>query len=272
MSRREDEETQGQREKEGRAAMLELDRIYCGDCLELMKEIPDKSIDMILCDLPYGITDNQWDKRIPEHSLWEQYKRIAKRNAAIVLFATMSFAVDLINSNRKMFRYDLIWHKTNPVGFFNSGKMPLRAHEIILVFYQKLPIFNKIGGHVKPNLKKRAPNSTNQNYGTTPRTDTKNRGIACPTSVLKYSNNVNNNLGHGTQKPLDLCEWLIRSYSNDGNTVLDNCIGSGTTAVAAKRTGRHFIGIELSPEYCEIARKRIAAVPVNLSRFAEAGP
>ena len=247
-----------------------IDVIIQGDCLEEMKKLPDGCIDMILCDLPYGTTENHWDTIIPFHLLWEQYRRIAKKNTAMVFTAAQPFATDLINSARDMFRYDIVWHKTMPVGFFNSGKMPLRAHELVLVFYRGLPTYNPQGNHCKPGIRKRNASWAGHNYHNTPLTDTKNRGITTPTSVVVFSNNNNDNVGHGTQKPVALFEYLIKTYTNEGDLVLDNCIGSGTTAVAAKRTGRHFIGIELSPEYCEIARKRVAAVPARLDRWAEA--
>lgn len=245
-------------------------QLFKGDCLEVMKSIPDKSVDMVLCDLPYGTTACKWDNVIPFEPLWECYNRIIKDNGAILLFSAQPFTTDLICSNRKNFRYEIIWQKTQVSGFLNANKMPLRAHENILVFYKKLPTYNpiktcvnqkNIGRARKPNLVR------SQQYGTTMlRTIYVETGLRYPTDVIKFSNwngtlfgkNVSH-VKHPTAKPVDLLEYLIKSYSNPGDTILDNCMGSGSTGVACVNTNRHFIGIELDDKYFSISKDRIEA-------------
>lgn len=236
---------------------METNKIYQGDCLELMKQIEDKSIDLILCDLPYGVTArNEWDKIIHFDKLWEQYKRIIKDNGVIILTATQPFASMLIMSNLEMFKYDLIWDKKAVTGFLNAKKMPLRRHESILVFYKNLPTYNPIKTKGKL-IKKCTKAKQTSNYN-----DASNRPEPYmsdeyyPTSILEIGNGRVKN-GHPTQKPTELFEYLIKTYTNEGDLVLDNCIGSGTTAVACIKTNRKFIGMELSEEYCKIANKRI---------------
>lgn len=245
-------------------------QLFNGDCLEVMKSIPDKSIDMVLCDMPYGTTACKWDVPLPLKQLWEQYDRITKKNAAILLFSAQPFTTDLICSNRKNFRYEIIWQKTQLQGFLNANKMPLRAHENILVFYKKLPTYNPIKTSVNPKDigRVRKPNMIrSQQYGTTmPRTIWVETGLRYPTDVIKFSNwngtifgkNVSH-IKHATAKPVDLLEYLIKSYSNPGDTILDNCMGSGSTGVACVNTNRDFIGIELDDKYFSIAKDRIEA-------------
>ena len=234
-----------------------------GDCLELMKTIPDRSIDMILCDLPYGVTKNHWDITIPFDKLWNLYNRIIKDNGAIVLFADGIFMSKLMLSNLKMWRYNLIWDKVSPSGFLNANRMPLRRTEEICVFYKKLPTYNpqKIKG--KPSHSKgRIKENKNNNYGEFKFVDnSKELGdMKYPTSLLKFSKVSPSKMQHPTQKPIDLLEYLIKTYSNEGDTVLDNCMGSGSTGVSALKTGRNFIGIELDENYFQIAKKRIEEV------------
>ena len=233
--------------------------LWQGDCLELMKNIPDKSIDMILCDLPYGTTNNKWDKKIDLQALWEQYKRIIKVNAAIVLFSQMPFCVDLIVSNRKWFRYEWIWQKAQGTGHLNANRMPLKIHENILIFYDKLPTYNpqKTYGHAYYRAK-HYKGSTN--YGKQDECETICAdGSRYPTDVIKYAqcNCTKEKPIHPTQKPVDLLEYLIKTYTNEGETVLDNCMGSGSTGVACVNTNRDFIGIELDENYFQIAKNRI---------------
>lgn len=233
----------------------ELDVIYEGDCLDILPTLPDNSIDMILCDLPYGTTANEWDKPIDLGSLWQQYLRIAKPNTAIVLTAQGLFTHDLIESCRKYYRYSLIWQKTNPQGYLLANVAPLRCHEDILVFYQTAPVYNpqKTRGK-KWSVNRRGKNS---NYNKV-RTSSKCKdGYRYPTSVITLSNRAEHTQ-HPTQKPVSLFEYLIRTYTNPRAVILDNCIGSGTTAVAAINAGRHYIGIEKNPEYVTIARNRAA--------------
>ena len=239
-----------------------------GDCLEVMKSIPDKSIDMVLCDLPYGTTACKWDVPLPLKQLWEQYDRITKKNAAILLFSAQPFTTDLICSNRKNFRYEIIWQKTNAQGFLNANKMPLRAHENILVFYKNLPTYNPNKNKCERHRScKKNGLGRSQQYGRTMmHTIWVETGLRYPTDVIKFSNwngslfgkNVSH-VKHPTAKPVDLLEYLIKSYSNPGDTILDNCMGSGSTGVACVNTNRDFIGIELDDNYFSIAKDRIEA-------------
>jgi len=237
--------------------MLELNKIYQGDCLEVMQSIDDKSIDMILCDLPYGTTACKWDNVIPFEPLWLQYKRIIKDNGAIVLTAVQIFASQLIMSRPNLFKYDLIWKKTIASGQLNVNRMPLRLHEHILVFYKKQPTYNQQFTKGKPYVIDRKATYKGEGYNKQTDSFKSNNGFRHPTSVLEFSNPRIKG-GHPTQKPIELFEWLVKTYTNEGDIVLDNTIGSGTTAIACINTNRNFIGIELSPEYCEIANKRIS--------------
>ena len=247
--------------------MVELNTIYNEDCLEGMKKIPDGAIDMVLCDPPFGTTANYWDKRIPFEPLWEQYKRITKKNAAIVLFSQLPFGAELIMSNRKMFRYEWIWEKNFGVGFLQAHKMPLRAHENILVFYQKLPTYNpqKTKAEKKCSCRSRNKDTCNV-YSIRGRKSEKyiykDDGYRFPKDIQKFQtpNTTSGRVVHPTQKPVDLLEYLIKTYTNEGELVLDNCIGSGSTAVAAINTNRNFIGFETDKKYFDIACKRIKEV------------
>ena len=247
---------------------LTINTIHEGDCLELMKQIPDGSVDMILCDLPYGTTAAKWDSVIPFEQLWAEYERVIKPNGAIVLTAAQPFTSVLIVSNLKLFRYQWYWLKNKVTGFANAKKQPLRNVEDVLVFYKKLPTYNP-QGLVRIDKKKKNGKSVG---GETLRTDIeKSAGKgSLRTAGREYIQEFTNyprqalqvdcepKTSHPTQKPVALFEYLIRTYTNEGETVLDNCIGSGTTAVAAINTGRNFIGIEQESEYVEVARKRIA--------------
>ena len=242
-------------------------KLMQGDCLELMASIPDGSVDMVLCDLPYGTTACKWDTVIPFEPLWEQYKRVIKDNGAIVLFSSQPFTTDLIASNRKMFRYEIIWEKTQAQGFLNANKMPLRAHENICVFYKRLPTYNPQKKKVerKDIGRVRQVNAMrSQQYREMDRTIWVETGERYPTDVVKFSNwngalfgNTKKHVKHPTSKPVPLLEYLIKTYTNEGETVLDNCMGSGSTGVACVNTGRHFIGMELDPDYFRIAEERI---------------
>ncbi|EKI4464083.1 site-specific DNA-methyltransferase [Staphylococcus pseudintermedius] len=236
--------------------MVELNKIYNEDCLEGMKRIPDKSVDMILCDLPYGTTRNKWDIVIDLEKLWEQYKRVIKDNGAIALTAAQPFETRLVNSNPKMFKYDLIWKKNLPTGFLNAKRMPLRSHESVLIFYKKPPVYNAIMRKGRFRNKGNTGRKGGRCYGETKRYESWNDEYY-PTSVIEVSNANQKEKIHPTQKPVELFEWLIKTYTNEGDTVLDNCIGSGTTAIACMNTGRNYIGYELDKEYYDVAIERI---------------
>jgi len=249
---------------------MELNRIYHGDCLEVMKDIPDGSVDMILCDLPYGTTRLEWDNVIPFDKLWEQYFRVAKENAAFVLTAQQPFATDLINSCRKHFRYEIIWQKTQVMGFLDAKRKPLRTHENILLFYRKLPTYNPQKTQVEKDKQSWGRKRTNSGgfdgYQEFRKPDYVyvEDGSRFPTSVLKISSwngalfgKTDKAVTHPTQKPVPLFEWLIKTYTNEGETVLDNCSGSGTTAIACIRNNRNYICIEKNEQYYNDSLKRI---------------
>jgi len=230
-----------------------------GDCLELMSEMPNNSVDMICCDMPYGTTNCRWDTTIDLEKLWKHYQRITKDDGAIVLFAQTPFDKVLGCSNLDWLRYEIIWEKTHPTGHLNAKKMPMKAHENILVFYKKLPTYNpqKTTGHIRKTAVKRGdktPVYGEQSFDELPYDSTDRY----PRSVLTLPSDKQKSKLHPTQKPLALIEWLIRTYSHEGDTVLDNCMGSGTTGEACKNLNRKFIGIELDQDYFEIAQDRIA--------------
>jgi DNA modification methylase len=229
------------------------------DCLEGMKYIEDKSIDMILCDLPYGTTKCKWDSIIDLEELWKQYNRIIKDNGAIVLTSDEPFTTILIHSNLKMFRYKWIWDKVKPNGFLNAKKMPLKRYEEICVFYKALPTYN-------PKMEKgkmRNKKAYNKNAGSGEMVYGKFENLdnwsdeKYPTNIIEISNASQKDKFHPTQKPVQLFEYLIKTYTNEGDIVLDNCIGSGTTAIASINTNRKYIGFELEKEYYEASLERI---------------
>jgi len=247
-------------------------KLIHGDCLEEMKKIPDKSIDMILCDLPYGTTACKWDTVIPFEPLWEQYKRIIKDNGVIVLTAAQPFTSALVMSNIKMFRYEWVWHKTKVSGFLEAKNKPLNTHETVLVFSK-----SKYSNGVKEKMnyypqglqyidKLRKPNLRGLK-------DKEGHNFQRPSTLIPYTQNATNyprsvikiqseyKTLHPTQKPVALFEYLIKTYTNEGDLVLDNCAGSGTTGVACKNLNRNFIGIELDETYFNIAKERIDNSP-----------
>jgi DNA modification methylase len=233
-----------------------------GDCLDLMRALPDQSVDMVMCDLPYGTTQNAWDCPLPLADLWREYWRIVKPYAPVLLMAQTPFDKVLGASCIGRLRYEWIWEKTAATGFLNAKKAPLKAHENILVFYDKAPTYNPEmtngatikrvnasyadhGGNYGKSVSVRAPYESAQRY---------------PRSVLKYPKDNRMAARHPTQKPVALMEYLIRTYTNEGETVLDNCMGSGTTGVAALRAGRRFVGIERDHKYFDIACERIGGM------------
>ena len=237
---------------------MELNKIYNEDCLEGMKRIPDKSVDMILCDLPYGTTACKWDTIIPFEPLWEQYERIIKDNGAIVLFGTEPFSSFLRTSNIKRYRYDLIWEKSRFTNFLFVKKQFGKVHENISVFYKKQPTYNPQMEAGEPYKRKGTGKPKTKELMINPSTDNGkvSDGLRYPKSILKFPfHNVGN--VHPTQKPSDLFEYLIRTYTNEGETILDNCMGSGTTAIACINTDRNFIGFELDETYFNLANERI---------------
>ena len=219
--------------------MIETDRIYLMDCMEGMKQIADGSVDAIIADLPYGVLNRSnpsvnWDRQIPLAALWEQYRRITKPDSPIILFGQGLFSAWLMLSQPRLWRYNLVWQKDRVTGHLNAKRMPLRQHEDILVFF------------------------TNRCYGTMKLSPVRIADDKYPTSVIFMpKEHKKGAFYHPTQKPVALMEYLIRTYTDEGDVVLDNCIGSGTTAVAAIRTGRHYIGFEIEQAYCEIAERQI---------------
>lgn len=238
---------------------MELNKIYNEDCLEGMKRIPDKSVDMILCDLPYGTTACKWDTIIPFEPLWEQYERVIKHGGAIVLTASQPFTTKLITSNFDWFKYELIWNKVLPTGFAIAKIQPMKQHENVLVFGKGKVTYNP---QMIPREKPRTYNRTHKKYEGSENLqnhDGKERTLThyYPRSLIEFSNADNKSKVHSTQKPVALFEYLIRTYTNENETVLDNCMGSGTTAIAAINTNRNFIGFELDETYFNLANERI---------------
>lgn len=227
-----------------------------------MQNIPDKSIDMILCDLPYGTTKCKWDVIIPFNELWEQYNRIIKDNGAILLFGTEPFSSKLRLSNEKMYRYDWYWEKDKGTNFGSSRKQPLKKIETISVFYKKQPFYDYKGKKLDKPYKHTLPKNKSEVYGGFSTFNNEEREYVIYTHETKkntiYFARDNGNKGlHSTQKPVALLEYLIKTYTLENEIVLDNCMGSGSTGVACVNTNRKFIGIELEDNYFEIARKRI---------------
>ena len=227
-----------------------------GDAIEQMRTIPDHSIDMILCDPPYGTTRCKWDTIIPFEDLWKEFKRVAKKNAAIVLFSCEPFTSNLIMSNPKMFRYDLIWVKAQGTDFLNARRKPLRRHENICVFYSASPTYNPqmAEGEAYTRTKSKIKSEV---YGDYVDVGTISSGGRYPTTILQFK--AERGL-HPTQKPVPLLEWLIKTYTNEEETILDCCMGSGSTGVACVSTNRNFIGIELDENYFKMAEDRINEV------------
>lgn len=228
-----------------------------GDCLIEMTKIKEKSIDMILCDLPYGMTKNAWDVVIPFDKLWSEYNRIIKDNGAILLFGSQPFTSLMITSNLNMFRYCLVWEKNKFSDFLNSKRKPMKTNEDIAVFYKKQPIYNPQYWYSTPYTRWNTQTAVDKqsNYGSHKENYVESDGKRLPTTVLKF-NRVERPI-HPTQKPTDLLEWLIKTYTNENDLVLDNCMGVGSTGVACKNINRKFIGIELENKYYELAKNNI---------------
>lgn len=232
--------------------------IYHEDCLTTLQRLDDGTVDLLLQDPPFGVTQNDWDVAPDLARMWPEWERVCKPNAAMIFFATQPFAADLINSNRKLFRYDLIWYKQLGTGFLNANRMPMRNHEHILIFYRALPTYNpqmKIGKKRKKGLKN---SRLSDNYGKFIPAE-KINNTYYPESVLDFTNGDNTQQNdHPTQKPLDLIRYLILTYSNPGDLVFDGYMGSGTTAIAAMMEDRRYCGSEMNAEYYAICRRRVA--------------
>lgn len=245
--------------------------LYLSDCFEVFPLIENKSVDMILCDLPYGTTQNKYDVVIPFDKLWKEYERVIKDNGAIVLFGQGLFFVDLINSNRKLYRYDLVWNKELISGFLNANRMPLRQHENIAVFYKKLPTYHPQFTEGKPLHSKgnmyMNKDHKNSNYGKFEMTDDSRAGSTQkhPRSILTFQKPHPSIAKHPTEKSIDMLEWLIKTYTNEGELVLDNAMGSGTCGLACLKTNRRFIGIEKQDQYFQISVERM----VNYTKIIE---
>ena len=240
--------------------------LICGDCLEVMPTLPDKSIDLILCDLPYGTTACKWDTVIPFEPLWKEYKRLIKDRGAIVLTASQPFTSALVMSNPKMFKYEWIWEKTLASNFVHSNYQPLKAHENILVFSwsgsaqgSAPPMVyypqKKAGARYDKGVSMKQREGLSM--GMCGSINKNESGMRFPRTVQIFNNADHANSKHPTQKPVALCEYLIKTYTNEGDTVLDNCMGSGTTGIACRNLNRNFIGIEKDPKYFGIAKQRI---------------
>ena len=226
-----------------------------GDCLERMKEIPDGSVDMILCDLPYGTTKNKWDSVIPFDALWAEYRRVTKPNAAIVLTASQPFTTALAASNLRWLKYSWVWEKSAATGHVHAKRMPMKLHEDVLVFSEKTPTYNPQGLQPFNKTVRRGSNGSNWHTAAHGNKENFQEFTNYPRSILRVPHESKR--VHPTQKPVALMEYLIRTYTNEGETVLDNCMGSGTTGVACANTGRKFIGIEMDEKYFDIAKNRI---------------
>ena len=240
-------------------------QLYLGDCIEIMRTLPEKCVDMVLCDLPYGTTQNKWDAVIPFEPLWAQYWRVLKRNGAVVLTAAQPFTSALVMSQVDYFKYDWIWRKPKGTGHLNAKKMPMRDKEDIVVFYREQCVYNPQFGKGEAygnKAGKTIENGLSDNYGKFGNHREGSDGKRYPKQVIDFPV-VERGTLHPTQKPVALMEYLIRTYTNEGDTVLDNTMGSGTTGVACMNTGRDFIGIERDERYFKIAQERIyAAMPI----------
>ena len=234
---------------------MEKNIIYHGDCIDGMKILPDNSVDMILTDPPYGTTQNKWDTVVDMDAFWKEIKRVTKKNSAILIFTQMPFTATVVMSNPKMFRYEWICEKYNSTGFLNAKRMPLKCHENVLVFYEKLPTYNPQMIQGKPHS--RGGSRQSKNYCSYDHTKRIISNTYFPRDVLKVNWQDSIRGLHPTQKPVSLCEYFIKTYSNKGDIILDPFIGSGTTAVAAVNTGRKYIGFEQDDKYFEIAKNRL---------------
>lgn len=248
-----------------------LNSVFQADCLEKMLEIPSESIDMVLCDLPYGMTQNAWDSYIPLEPLWEQYKRIIKPNGVIALTANGIFTAKLILSQEKLYKYKWVWEKSKPTNFLNAKKQPLRKHEDVCIFYQKQPVYNPqmtMGEAYNKGVRK---NQLSGSYGDFQPVHVQSSGERYPTDILYVKTaESEGKVFHPTQKPIELGRYLIRTYTNPGDIVLDNTFGSGSFLVAALLEGRNFIGIEKNEDVALFKKDHIDYIAVAKQRLFEA--
>lgn len=245
-----------------------LNKLYQGDCLECMKEIPDESIDMILCDLPYGTTQNKWDSIIPLEQLWSEYNRIIKPNGAIVLTSQGVFTAQLILSQPKLFKYKWVWEKSKPTNFLNAKKQPLRKHEDVCVFYKKPPVYNPQMTQGEPYNKGIRKNQLSGSYGDFQPVEVSSSGERYPTDIIYVKTaESEGEVIHPTQKPVALGRYLIKTYTNPGDIVLDNTFGSGSFLVAALLEGRNFIGIEKNEDVALFKKEKIDYIDVAKRRL-----
>lgn len=238
--------------------------IHCGNCLDIMASIPNNGVDMVVCDLPYGTTQNEWDCEIDLVNLWAEYRRVLKPSGVVVLNAQGIFTAKLIMSNDLHFKYKLVWEKSKPTNFLNAKKQPLRKHEDICVFYTGKPTYNPQMGSGAAYDKGIRKNQQTGSYGDFDPAHIKSEGGRYPTDIIYFKtaeSESEKTVWHPTQKPVALCEYLIKTYSNENDVILDNCMGVGTTGVASIKTNRRFIGIEINAEFVETAKKRIMAIP-----------
>lgn len=256
-----------------------MNKIHFADCLDVLRSLPDGSVDLFLQDPPYGLTNCEWDILPDFEPLWKEWKRVSKPNAAFVFTATQSFAYQLFNTNPKLFRYQIIWMKRNAVGHLDSKKKPLKAHEVIMVFYQKLPTYNpqmvKLGSF--KNRTHCASAMSTKLYSASKRTEWVETGLRYPLDVIefdvdgeRYNSTLQKDL-HPTKKPIDLFRYLIRTYSNPGDVVFDGYGGSGTTAIAAQMEGRKFIVCENHLPYFEASQARLSNLVAAPSLFSDCG-
>jgi len=241
-----------------------------GDCLEVMKKFPSKSIDMILCDLPYGTTQNKWDSIIDLNQLWKEYKRIIKDNGAIVLTSQGIFTAKLILSNEKWFKYKLVWEKSKSTNFLNAKKQPLRKHEDVCIFYKKQPIYNPQMSEGEPYNKGIRKNQLTGSYGDFSPVEVKSDGLRYPTDVIYFKTpESEGKVYHSTQKPVDLGRYLIKTYTNEKNLILDNACGSGSFLISALLENRQFIGIEKNQDVKLYKNKKVDLIGVCNLRIKE---
>ena len=248
-----------------------INNVFEGDCLEIMKQLPDKSIDMVLCDLPYGTTQNKWDSVIPLGGLWQQYRRIVKDDGAIVLTSQGMFTAELMVSNPKMFRYKWIWEKSKSTNFLNAKKQPLRKHEDVCVFYRRQPVYHPQMIDGEPYDKGIRKNQMSGSYGDFQPVHVHSDGKRYPTDIIYFKTaESEGKVFHPTQKPVELGRYFVRTYTNPGDIVLDNTSGSGSFLVAALLEGRNFIGIEKNENVALFKKGDINYITVTKQRLRDA--